>query len=334
MPARPGHSDLDLRILGRRLGGRGVSAALGAWLREHWHRPEHVVPPHPFSVTLECMAAGRVPSTLDRRTVRAALPGFELAWRNRDAIWEWREPDAGVRLELRQIGASIHAWDEAPKPTPRALAALHLAVCEAVRASGLVPLHAAIAVAPNAGRRATALLGASGAGKSTTLLRLMRVGWMPVAEDFGWVDPETLAIYGWDRGVRVWPGTLEAFRPDLAARHWPRDADGKLLLGYRELGATAMRAGTLSGLALLTPEPGGDAGGESDRGPLPDHVGVRALWEAVGVPLTGPAARATAAACIARVIDRVPIQQVSRGHLDIVTANATSGDVSVLLNDD
>lgn len=262
MPMRPSCSDVDLRILGRRLEGRGVPAALDAWLREHWQRLEHVVAPHAFCISLECLPGGRAPSPLDGRAAHAALPGFELAWRNRDTLWEWRDPRGGVRLELRDTGAYIKTWHEAAEPTPRFLAALHLALGEAVRASGLVPLHAAIAIAPNAARRATAFLGASGAGKSTMLLRLMRIGWTPVAEDFGWVDPETLTVYGWDRGVRTWPGTLEAFRPDLAARSWPRDAHGKLLLDFCELGAATPRAGTLTGLTLLTLEPPGNTGQE------------------------------------------------------------------------
>src|SRR5690606_29170518 len=132
--------------------------------------------------------------------------------------------------------------------------ALYIAICEALRASGLLPLHAAVAVPP-AGSvdwqppavppaadeggamppPAIAFLGGRGAGKSTTLVHLVRAGWTPVAEDVCWVDPEAFVVYGWDRGVRLRRPAIEAFFPDLGSAPLVPEPDGKFLLGYEHL---------------------------------------------------------------------------------------------------
>ncbi|HEX7051157.1 MAG TPA: ATP-binding protein [Longimicrobiales bacterium] len=304
----PAADDVVFPILGRPFRARGASAPLRAWLDEQWRRPEHAPPPHPFAIALECVEAGRAPAALEGVAVRATGPGVDLDWRHRDATWEWRGGDgAGVRLTLEPERARIRAWGT-DAPGADLFAALYVAMCEALRASGLVSLHAAVAVPPDAaegaratGRRAAspdpdtaphapdrrstslgaaaldaaadaasaasgagtaesgrapraerpapperavaaarldgaiAFLGPSGTGKSTTLLRLARAGWTPLAEDLSWVEPHTLTLYGWDRGVRLWPGTLEAFLPELLGAGWTTGPDGKLFLGYDAL---------------------------------------------------------------------------------------------------
>jgi ABC-type nitrate/sulfonate/bicarbonate transport system ATPase subunit len=56
---------------------------------------------------------------------------------------------------------------------------------------------------------ATALTAQSGTGKTTTLLRLIAAGWTPLAEDLAWLDPDSLTLYGWDRGIRLWQETID-----------------------------------------------------------------------------------------------------------------------------
>lgn len=294
-------------VLGRALRARRVPPALRAWLDEHWRRPEHALPPHPFALSLDCVESGGAPAALEGQAVRATMPGFELAWRNEGSTWEWREGGAGVRLELESAGARIRVWGAA-EPTPDGLVAIHLALCEAVRASGLLPVHGAAAVPPGARDGVTTFLGRSGIGKSTTLLRLMRAGWTPIAEDLCWVEPETLTLYGWDRGVHLWPGTLEAFLPELDGDRWRPGPDGKLFLAYDDLGAATSRRGTLARLALLARAPADAAGWE----PLAAPEAVRALWEAVGVPLS-PAARSAAAAWIGSALKRIPVHRLGLG---------------------
>lgn len=304
---------IDFPVLGRPLRARRIPAALRRWLEEHWHRPEHAPDAHPFAITLEGVGAdeGDRGAALEGERVRATMPGFDQTWHHEGTVWEWRSDGAGVRLELEPEAARIQVWGNAAG-SAEALAALHVALCEALRASGLVPLHAAVAVPPGEDGRATALLGRSGVGKSTTLLRLVGAGWRPLAEDLSWIDPETLALYAWDRGVRLWPGTLEAFLPQLAAKDWRTGADGKLFLAYDELGPVHPRTGTLERFALLARVPDGGTGWE----PLAPAEAVRALWEAVGVPLA-PTSRTEAAAWIASAIKRVPAYRLKVGATEL-----------------
>lgn len=293
--------DVAFHILGRPFHARGISPSLRAWLDEHWHRPDHDLPPHPFAITLFGEAAAVAePVRSAGRIVIATMPGYEQFWRHHGSTWSWCDDGVAVRLELEPDGARIYVSGDVVA-SANAIAALHVALCEALRASGPVPLHAALAVPPGVRGRATALFGRSGAGKSTTLLRLWRAGWTPLAEDLSWVDPETLAVYPWDLGVRLWPGTLEAFLPDLAEKGWRAGSDGKLFLAYGDLGVDTARVATLAWFARLERDSDEDARWE----PLAAVEAVRALWEAVGVQLA-PAIRVKTSAWIASMTKRIP----------------------------
>lgn len=282
-------------LLGRPLRARLRSAALAAWLCEHWHHPAHDLAPHPFAVTLEEVDGDVAPGITGGEPVTATLPGIRLELRREGEAWRAGTGRAGVWFRIAPDGAEIVVWGADAVRGDAPLAALYLAVCEALRASGLVPLHAAVAVPPASG--AVALLGRSGTGKSTTLLRLVTAGWTPIAEDLSWLDPADGTLYGWDRGVRLWPGTVEAFLPGLAGAPWREDPDGKRFLDWRALGAPERRVARLSALAVIERDPVGPAGWE----PLPAREAIRALWEAVGVPLSGRARAAAAAAVPALV---------------------------------
>jgi hypothetical protein len=314
----PATGERVLPVLGRTLLTRGVTPRMAAWLDEHWLHPEHAPPPHPFRITLDRAAAREAPEPIQGDAVRVAVPGFEQSWRHRGGTWEWTGEEGTVRLELETTaatagtpagaadpagaahGARIEAWGLDPLG-PDAAVALHTALCEALRASGLVPLHAAAAIPPAGATGATAFLGRSGAGKSTTLLRLMEAGWTPLAEDLSWIDPPTGTLYGWDRGVHLWPHTVAAFLPGLADAPWRAGADGKLFLAYSDLGVTGARSASLDRVALLLRAPDGDASWE----PLEPRDCVRALWESTGVPLT-PRGRAVQGAWIAAVARHTP----------------------------
>jgi hypothetical protein len=183
--------------------------------------------------------------------------------------------------------------------------AVLLALCEAVRASGLMPLHAAVATR---GAQAVAFLAPSGTGKSTTLVRAIRAGWTPVAEDFAWLDPETLAVYGWDRGIRLWSEGL-ALVGGADGERWRAGADGKLFADYGSLGMHAVRYATLTRLALLTR----DGERPSRREPLAPREAVRALWEATGVPLA-PRVRAWTARQLPRLLAGLRVERLRLGR--------------------
>jgi hypothetical protein len=297
--------DLEFAILGRPFAARTAPPVLAEWLRTHWCFPEHQAAHHPFSIALH---AGATPGEtlppgdeVPRTVVTTSLDG-PLGWRGweartGEALWETGSPSCGLRLALTESSCGIDLWGiDAPGAGAILYPALYMAMSEALRASGLVPLHAA-AVAREGG--VTVFLGRSGAGKSTTALRATRLGWAPVAEDRSWLDPEALTLYGWDRGVRLLPDGHARFVADGDGAPWRRDVDGKLFLGYDNLGA-GKRSGNLRRLAVL------ERGGEQPPGwgPLSSRDLVRALWEATGVPLA-TVARETVAALIPTILERV-----------------------------
>jgi hypothetical protein len=289
-------SDLAFPILGRPFRARGLTPALARWVEARWRFPEHAPAPHLHRIDLRLV---------ERSGVGTAWEGGE-GWRPRGAGWETGGRRAGVRTLHAPSRSRLLAWGAAEgDPPPELLQALFLAIGHALWASGLVALHAAVIVR---GGKATALLGRSGAGKSTTLLQAVQAGWTPLAEDMSWLDPRTLRLYGWDRGVRVWPETLARLAPGLAGAPWEADAQGKLVLPLQRLGAEGPGVGVLERIALLERDAERPSGWE----PLPGADAVRALWESVGVPLS-PADRPVLSGWIASVISRVETRRLRLG---------------------
>lgn len=318
---------LDISILGRRLQARGISAAVAHWLRSSWHFPEHDAhaPASAHRIVLEAgdeppvdagpggdMGAPADASAAPRYTTPAdgsdAAAIIAPGWRGRDDVWTNGTASAGVRLSLDGDATRIHCWGlNDPTRLTELAAALHVAMCEALRASGLMPLHAAVAARDGG---ASAFVAQSGTGKSTTLVHAIRAGWAPIAEDFAWVDPETLAIYGWDRGIRLWPeGHAVVDARSGAGDGWRPGAHGKLCLDYAELGVGAPRRGRLTGIVLLERDGTRPAAWE----PLPPRDAVRAMWEATGVPLVS-ATRAWVGREIPRVLERVSARRLRLGN--------------------
>jgi len=334
--------DIEFPILGRSFVGRGVPEPLRGWLLAQWWRPEHSLPARRYAITLEWVGSESAPTPLQGEPVRALVPGRLLTWRSSGEQWEWRDGSAaGVRLTLEPDQAWIQAWGAAA-PDAELFAAVYVAMCEALRASGLLPLHAAVAVPPAgavewrppavlpiaddptvAAPAAIAFLGGREAGKSTTLMHLMRAGWTPVADDLCWIDPDALTLYGWDRGIRLRPTAIEAFFPELEDSLGGAGQDGKLFIRYEDLAGrglaggaggegsagVAARRGALAGIVQLRRVADRDTGWE----PLPARDAVRALWEAVGVPL-GAAARQAAAGWIGVVAARLPLGRLRLGR--------------------
>lgn len=169
---------------------------------------------------------------------------------------------------------------------------LAVAMTEAHRAAGWLPLHAALIGGAGG---AVALLGDSGAGKSTACLRLHAAGHPVLAEDRAWLSPQGL-VTGLDRGLRAFDDSVARFAPQWAAdEDAPRDAKGKRILPLIQPGALPLRA------ALLL----------SDT-PLPQGAArVSLAWSAAGLPLTR-SARQAAAPMVQRLVRDVPWQGVTR----------------------
>jgi len=315
MPAAP--DVVTFALLGRRLAARGADARLAAWLHGAWDHPPCSAAPLPYEIEITLAAAGPPVAPAAWPETDVAIPGHVLRFRSDGHRWQTGDPAAGLRLELHEAGARIACWrgPGEESPPPAWYHGLYVAVTEAVRASGLVPLHAAVA---SRGGETVAWLGSSGVGKSTTLLFAAEAGWRAIAEDLCWLEPGTLRVYGWDRGVRCRPETLERFFPHFADA--PPAPDGKRIVAYERLGGDAAREGTLTELVLL----GRADGGPSRRTDVRSRDVVRALWEATGVPL-GEASRAVTSAAVER-LSRLPAGRLVLGPPPLPLAGARGAD--------
>lgn len=368
-----GRHRLRVSLLGRRLDARLASPALIDWLERYWRYDEHAAEVHPYTIWIaeeyrsaseSAFAEGRESteesefaggtefaeepafaealrhgelSGPEWRPVEARLPdGLTLRGRRRGDVWRFDEGGGVVTARVDREAARVRvlppvAGDDAVRGS--FFAALYLCLGEALRASGLLPLHAAVVVR---GEEAMALAAPSGTGKTTTLLRLMERGWHPLAEDLAWLDPDSLRIHGWDRGVRLWPNAIARLPTALREAAWRTDADGKRFLPWSELLPERRPAATLRSIVRL--ERGGEGRttttltnpGASDLGfgnadlgegslalaaPLPPHEAVRLLWETMGVPLTD-AARGLAHTAVPQLVRRVEFQRLVLAPFD------------------
>ncbi|MFI5281249.1 MAG: hypothetical protein ACHQU1_12205 [Gemmatimonadales bacterium] len=264
-------------VLGRTVSAASAPASLIAWLEEHWHFAEYQTPPHSCHIEIDSSATTRQRSDDPLVHGEAALADGALPFARHGDCWTFGDAVRGLDVEPGSDAAriTVRGWGDAVE---RSLAiALQLALTEALRVSGLVPLHASVADGP---RGATAFLGVSGTGKSTTLLHAAAQRARLIAEDLCWLDPASLTVFGWDRAVRVWPETLRRFFPDVSAS--APTADGKVLVSYEALGASGARTARLKRLALLTRDEARRSGWEE----VEPRAAVGALWEATGVPLS------------------------------------------------
>jgi hypothetical protein len=272
-------SDVLFPILGRRFRAHDAGPELETWLRHEWALCSTAMEPHRFEIRLTLrVAPPRSLAVAPRLALLGALDGASLTWwRHGDRWWSTGVGDAGVELRLFDDGARIRAWnlDEAHGyERHEARSALDAAISEAMRASGLVPLRAAIVTQ---GDRATALLGAGGVGRS--VLRALDSGWSSFARTSAWLDPETARVYAWDRVARV----DEETRRRVRARGWRRsNPEGVISFGdVNPLSTTKPTCAELTRIAVVTHDVGRDSAVE----PLSMRDAVRALWQCGGVPL-------------------------------------------------
>jgi hypothetical protein len=263
---------IRFEILGRALRVTGpVTESLEAGLRSRWDFPEYECVSHPFKFELE---HGPMPTgfpTGEHSSTIELFAGTVECWNLEPVIWIG-DDTTGIRIELLEERMIAHTWG-----VPANLELFHLAIAEGLRASGLISLHASIAARDG---QALAFLGPSGRGKTTTLLRSLEAGFVPVCEDFAWCDPDTLEVFGFDRGLRLLPDTAKFFetRFGITPSIWQVD---KWFVPYSSLNFEH-KAVNLKTIALLERDPGQATG----FGLLSKREAALAFWEASGMPLS------------------------------------------------
>lgn len=284
-----------IRFLGRTLAFPADAEALRSRLEDWWHFPEAAeAASSEWRVQVE-PGGDRVPETVRAARFEDAQLGLRYRVESATSFW-LLDGDCGVRGLVGSKGATITLYGE-----PFAgWIALRWALGEAFSASGLICLHAAAIARRD---RVIALLGPSGTGKSTTLVRALAAGWRPIAEDLAWLDPSSLRLFGTDRRLRLLPDSAELLaelRPDVELA--PRGGI-KLEVPFEHLGGR-VSGRRLSEIALLRRRPGAP----SEWRPLSAAEGVMALYQATGVPYTEANRRFLATALgelVARVRPRV-----------------------------
>ena len=294
---------LAFAVIGRQLDAGRPSPDAAACLLRHWRRGV-IGSPSTYRIALHLRSRGRWPSSLAARIAHApsapdrTAPPLLEHHRTTASCVLLGDRDSGAWLRVRPHRTDAHVWGDL---SPGALGRewLLTTVHEALRASGLLPLHCSAAVAPKE-RFATAFLAPSGTGKSTTLVRLARAGWDPVCEDFAWYDPTSNRLYGWDEQVR-----LHAAAPGNAGQDTdsPTSAAPKRSLDYAALetrfGVKHRSVAPLGRLVALR-----RGTGASGWAALSRTETVPVLWEAIGLPLSA-FVRAHVAASVARMVDEL-----------------------------
>lgn len=241
--------------------------ALSETLRQHW---EDLPQGSLRSERRLLWRVGELPSVVaqaQRQTLRLIEQQTEV-WVRGDEFWV----PGTLHVQLGRV-ATLTLTPQAAHSPPQALEACLLAMTEAHRAGGWLPLHAATV---SVGGRAAALSGVSGAGKSTATLRLLAAGYSVLAEDRTFYSAGQVA--GMDRSLRAFDDSARRFAPAWLPRSAGRDAKGKLLLPLPACASPAR----LERVLLFGPE-------QSSLS-LPERV--RAIWEMTGVPLTYSARQA------------------------------------------
>ncbi|HET7188076.1 MAG TPA: hypothetical protein VFI52_07975 [Gemmatimonadaceae bacterium] len=287
-----------------RIAVRRASRETRAWLRWHWDHGQNLPPAATPSVVVTDEGAGEPPPSAEVRIARGDRDAME--WAGAGDEWWGGELGRSVRLVLGGAPFEVHACSPVRPEGGTHWLAVHLALTEAMRAGGYLPMHAA--VIERAGV-ATAIVGPSGAGKSTAAMAAARRGWRVVAEDLAWVDPGAMTVHRWDRGIRLHDDSYRRLGAERGARAPHRDEGGKRRLPYAGLGdAGSCSSATLAHLVVLGPR----EDGATRREPLAPRDRVRALWEATGAPFTDRG-RAMAAAGVQRLLEELSFELVRVG---------------------
>ena len=299
---------IEFSILGRSLRATGADPVLEAMFRSRLEFPEYAPPEYPFQIELEVMAQSPTdfPETAPSDQLQM-LSGPMAIW-NSDPIFWLGSSSTGGRIEMLEAAVKLDLWGSGDSRFEIAM----MGLAEGLRASGLISLHTSM---PARDGRALALLGPSGRGKTTSLIRALSSGLQPVCEDFAWCEPGTGSVYGFDRGLRLLPDTAKLFEQlfqlqasQIQGGEWQGD---KWFVPYSSF--TERQSATLAALVLLERQP-----------ELPTawlevapRAAALALWEASGMPLSDLVRQRTSQE-IGRLARTLPAYtlRLGRGEID------------------
>ncbi len=288
--------------MGRQLINSDLS--LQPWLELYFRFPYEVEASH-YQIELLQKSLPNFPHQLPATILE--LPDAKLEMRHLESEFWFGTIQSGMRFTFDAGISKLEWWG---KEIP--FNALFIGICEGLRLSGLVSLHASIAAKNSS---ATAFLGPSGRGKTTTLLRASIAGWQIVAEDFSWLMPETMQLYGFDRGLRLLPDTAKLFKQLHQDIQLLEMIAGKYVVPYEQLGVQRQVV-KLERLAVLERNPDAISSWKA----LPRREGALALWEANGVPFT-PEAQNFISSTIPKLLATLKLETLVLGQGELPLGN-------------
>ncbi len=286
---------MSFSILGRQL--LNSNPSLKPWLESYFRFPYEV---NASNYKIELLQKSLPNFPLELPATILELPDARLEMRNLESEFWFGTTESGMRFTFESGISKLEWWGpEIP------FNALFIGICEGLRLSGLVSLHASIAAKNSS---ATAFLGPSGRGKTTTLLRASIAGWQIIAEDFSWLMPESLMLYGFDRGLRLLPDTAKIFKQHHEDIELLELIAGKYVVPYEQLGVKRQVV-KLERIAVLERNPDAPSAWRA----LPKREGALALWEANGVPFT-PDAQHFVAGSIPKLLATLKLETLVLGQ--------------------
>jgi hypothetical protein len=220
--------NLSFDILGCKFEGKALDQTLREWLLNHWYFLEHYHHPVPLKISLSISTEAPSSFPLYSQPQPLTLTDRQVPFFEGNPSFLGTQK-TGLKMEFMDSQVKLEGWGQSHDLIPL----LQLALVEALRRAEFIPLHAAV-ISKN--DEATALIAASGIGKTTTFIQAVHSGWQPVCEDFAWLDPRSMKIYGWDKGIRLLPDTYAHFKAILKLENLSRDAYGKYYVSYAQLG--------------------------------------------------------------------------------------------------
>jgi hypothetical protein len=293
-----GMTEFEFKLLGRSIQGSSLSG-VAALIRRLFDFPNHA---NALEINWQIFVVQtQAPIPILENAYQAAVhQGFVNIATLENSTWITLEENA-VQLELNNAGAKLTLHGS----NVGLMQCVMVGMIEAIRASGIIPMHTSIASQNGIG---TAFTGESGRGKTTTLIHSLKAGFLPICEDFAWLEPHSLQVFGCDRGLRCLPDTLERVKnlfPNIEPIAFEVD---KHLVPFEQL---APRAWQCRLERLWTLER--DLTKPTHLEPLPAAQRVMALYGATGVPLTAQT-RALSVQHMASLAKRLEIQCLQIGN--------------------